>query len=107
MTIENLKNKVSFLCRKEGIKRNDLAKRMNVAPSVLSRMLNGNPSFDSINKIAEALQVPLAELFSDRPYDEVEGYITIKGKTYQFKSYNDLASALEIGEKTICSYTLP
>lgn len=101
MTIENLKNNVSFLCRKKGIKRNDLAKRMDVAPSVLSRMLNGNPSFDSINKIAEALQVPLAEIFSDRPYDEVEGYITIKGKTYQFKSYTELNDALQVDGKSI------
>ncbi len=103
MSNNTLKKNVAFLCYKKRIKLNDLAQKMDVAPSVLSRMINGNPSLESLNKIADALQIPVAELFDNAP-NEIEGYITIKGKTYQFKSYEELASALQTTGKTICPY---
>lgn len=101
MTIEDFEYLVDYICWRKRWKRNDLASKMNVDPSVLSRMLSGNPSFESINKIATALDVPVRELFLDRPY-EVEGYITIKSKTYQFKSYAELNEALQVDGKSIC-----
>lgn len=101
--IRDFADRVDYFCWRKRWRRNDLASRMYVSPSVLSRMLTGNPSLDSINKIADALQIPVAELFDNAP-NEIEGYITIKDKTYQFKSYEELASALQTTGKTICPY---
>ena len=70
----------------------DLAADMGIDPASLTRALNGNARLDTVEKIANALGVSMKSLFE--PLDDVEGYIRIGDKVYQFNSRNELDKLL-------------
>jgi transcriptional regulator with XRE-family HTH domain len=70
----------------------DLAADMGIDPASLTRALNGNARLDTVEKIANALGVSMKSLFE--PLGEVEGYIRIRGKVYQFNSRCELNDLL-------------
>ena len=71
----------------------ELAGKMEVAPAALNRALSGNCRLDTMQKMATALGVSLKSLFE--PLDDVEGFIRIRGKVYQFNSRIELNAILE------------
>lgn len=70
----------------------ELAGKMDVDPAALTRALSGNCRLDTIQKMATALGVSLKSLFE--PQNDVEGFIRIRGKVYQFNSKQELLSLL-------------
>ena len=54
----------------------------------------GNARLDTIEKMAIALGVPIKVLFKPLDNDEVEGYIKVRGKVYQFNSREELNKIL-------------
>ena len=70
----------------------DLAADMGIDPASLTRALNGNARLDTIQKIATSLRVSMKSLFE--PLDDVEGFIRIRGKVYQFNTREELYSLL-------------
>lgn len=87
-----LADNVRRLCKERGKQMKGLAADMGIDPASLTRALNGNARLDTIDKIANALGVSLKSLFE--PLDDVEGYIRIKGKVYQFNSRRELEQLL-------------
>jgi len=55
--------RVKDLCKQQGITLSDLADRMNMKRESLSRAINGNPTLESLEKIAFALGVEIVDLF--------------------------------------------
>lgn len=88
-----LADNVRRICKEQGKQMKDLAADMGIDPASLTRALNGNARLDTIEKIANALGVSMKSLFE--PLDDVEGYIRIKGKVYQFNSKNELAKLIK------------
>lgn len=70
----------------------DLAADMDIDPASLTRALNGNARLDTVQKIAMALGVSMKSLFE--PMDDVEGFIRIRGRVYQFNSRQELEKLL-------------
>ena len=87
-----LADNVRRICKEQGKQMKDLAADMGIDPASLTRALNGNARLDTIQKIASALGVSMKSLFV--PIDDVEGYIRIKGKVYQFNSRSELEQIL-------------
>lgn len=87
-----LSQNVRRICKERKIQMKELAGRMDVDPAALTRALSGNARLDTMQKIATALGVSLKSLFE--PLDDVEGYIRIKGKVYQFNSRSELEQIL-------------
>lgn len=87
-----LADNVRRICKERGKQMKDLAADMGIDPASLTRALNGNARLDTIDKIANALGVSMKSLFE--PLDDVEGYIRIKDKVYQFNSRNELEQIL-------------
>ena len=87
-----LADNVRRICKERGKQMKDLAADMDIDPASLTRALNGNARYDTIDKIANALGVSMKSLFE--PLDDVEGYIRIKGKVYQFNSRSELEQIL-------------
>ncbi len=85
-----LKNNVSEIIRKNRSHSNgvrslaQLAEAMNISAPTLTHALNGNPRLDTLQKIAEALNVPIARLLYD--VNKIEGYISINGEISHFQS---------------------
>ena len=83
-----LADNVRRICKEQGKQMKDLATNMGIDPASLTRALNGNARLDTVQKIAMALGVSMKSLFE--PMDDVEGFIRIRGKVYQFNGREEL-----------------
>ena len=57
----NLKNNITS----HGITLVQLAKRMGISQQAVSQTIHGNPSLSRLQKIADAIDIPLSELLID------------------------------------------
>ncbi len=89
-----LADNVRRICKEQGKQMKDLSSDMGIDPASLTRALNGNARLDTVQKIATALGVSVKSLFE--PLDDVEGFIRIRGKVYQFNSREELYMLLNI-----------
>lgn len=55
---------IDTLLKEKKLSKTDVAKRMGLSRESLYRILSGNPTLDNINKLADAVGVTVAELFS-------------------------------------------
>lgn len=55
--------RIKDICTQKGITMKQLAESMGIAATSLSRSLNNNPTIDTLQKVADALDVHLVELF--------------------------------------------
>jgi len=88
-----LADNVKRICKEQNKQMKDLAADMGIDPASLTRALNGNARLDTIQKIATALGVSMKSLFE--PLDDVEGFIRIGDKIYQFNSGFELEKLLQ------------
>lgn len=99
---KELANRVKDICNEKGLQMKDLATIVNVKPESLSRTLNGNPQLSSLENIAKALNIGIADLFADRVENNIisssptpnslHSIIVFKNKTYIADNLNDLLS---------------
>ena len=90
-----LAENVKRLCKEQNKQLKDLAADMGIDPASLNRATYGNARLDTIEKIATALGVSIKSLFTVSNDDEVEGYIKVRGKIYQFYNRAELNKILE------------
>ena len=57
--------RVKDVCKSKGVSVTDLAARMGIAQESLSRAINGNPTFQTLERIAGALGVSVSELIDE------------------------------------------
>ena len=99
---KELASRVKELCADKGLQLKELASIMDVKPESLSRTLNGNPQLSSLENIAKALKVGVADLFSDKTENcvisssttpnSLHSIIVYKDKTYIADNLNELLS---------------
>nr|WP_310783645.1 helix-turn-helix transcriptional regulator [uncultured Alistipes sp.] len=58
------KFRILELCKQKGITQKDLAEKIGMTPVGLAKAANGNPTFETLEKIADGLGVPIPELFA-------------------------------------------
>lgn len=97
-----LANRVKEICADKGIQLKELAAIMDVKPESLSRTLNGNPQLSSLENIAKALNIGIADLFADKVENNIifssttpnslTSIIVYKDKTYIANTLNELLS---------------
>lgn len=61
--------RIKEVCKEKGTTLTELANRMGIAQGNLSKMLNGNPTLETLDKVAEVLGVSTGELFEYTPSD--------------------------------------
>ena len=101
-----LANRVKKICADKGIQLKELAAIMDVKPESLSRTLNGNPQLSSLENIAKALNVGVADLFADKTencvisssttLNSLHSIIVYKNKTYIADNLNDLLNQVRM-----------
>jgi len=85
-----MKLRVKEILKSQHISQKELADRMGILPESLTRILTGNPTLSTLENMAKALNVNIAELFDDeRNEKKISGYIEIDDKTYKIKSIED------------------
>jgi transcriptional regulator with XRE-family HTH domain len=92
-----MKTKIKELCRVKGITLSEIALKIRTSQTSLSRALgkNGNPTFDTLQKIAAALGVEVWELFtSDTSKNELTALISHRGDYYKANTLSGLKEAV-------------
>ena len=96
---KTLSIRVKELCSKRGITLKELAEQMDIKPESLSRALNGNPQLTTLENIAKALDVEVADLLAGgRSYEpsssDFIAVIIDHGKSYVFHTKTELVKWL-------------
>jgi len=87
--------RVKDVCKEKGVTLAEVASKIGVAQASLSKMLGGNPTIGTLEKIADALGVPVTELFSTDK-QELCGHVEYKGIIYRINSFDDLEKMLKL-----------
>ena len=93
--------RVKEILKERGIKMYQLAEMIGITPESLTRALMRNPQFSTLKAIADALGVPVRELFStqrDEP-NTVRGTVVIGTFVYDINGIGSLNAALEAAKK--------
>ena len=103
---KELASRVKEICADKGIQLKELASIMGVKPESLSRTLNGNPQLSSLENIAKAWNVGVADLFADKTencvisssttLNSLHSIIVYKNKTYIADNLNDLLNQVRM-----------
>ena len=92
MADKNLVYNVKELLKARKMQQKDLAEKMGVAASFLSNALTGNPTIETLMKIASALDVPVSVLLRERDY--VTGFIEVNGKGFRIDKWEDIQTLI-------------
>ena len=65
---------IKNIAREKGMRFEDIANKLGITKGGLSKALNGNPTIGTLRRVAEALEVPVAELLRDEIGD-AQGHI--------------------------------
>ena len=80
--------RIKEIIKEKNMTINSLAEKMGINRVNLSNSINGNPTFDTLQKIATALEVPVSSLIEVE--SELYGIVQFKGKTYKIDSNHAL-----------------
>lgn len=91
-----MKYRIKELCKEKDITLEELAKAINTSQSSISRIItgNGNPTMETLKKIADALKVKLSDLFEKKESDII-GFLRVHGYLKQVASLEDLKQLVE------------
>jgi transcriptional regulator with XRE-family HTH domain len=87
-----MKLRIKEIVKQQGSSLGELSEKMGIARESLSRAINGNPTLDTLTKIADALNVHITELFEKDP---ISGIIVINGETHRIETFDQLARIYE------------
>lgn len=87
--------RIKDICKQKGLLQKELAEKVGVTNIALRASLKGNPTVGTLEKVANALNVEVWELFTESPGEsEISGFIKAKGVIYEIKSRQDIENLL-------------
>ena len=78
------------LCKEAGINQTELAEKIGLSRVGLSKAINGNPTIGTLEKIADALGVPVTELFEKSNTGDIVGFVKVGDTVHEVKSAEDV-----------------
>lgn len=88
-----MKLRILEICKQAGITQKELAERIGLSAVGLSKAINGNPTKDTLEKIASAVNVRITELFEEPT--NINGYIELDGTIHKVTSKDDIKKLAE------------
>ena len=86
--------KVKEVIKAKGLTMQQVAVMLGVTRDTLTRNINGNPTIETLSKIADALGVEVTDLF-EKSSDEVIGAVRIGDSTHVINSKDDIKKLAE------------
>ena len=88
--------RIKDIFKQKGLLQKELAEKVGVTDIALRASLKGNPTVGTLEKVANALNVEVWELFTESPGEsEISGFIKAKGTIYEIKSRQDIENLLK------------
>lgn len=97
MADKNLARNVKELLKARKMQQKDLAEKMGVAASFLSNALSGNPTIETLQKMASALDVPVSALLKE--HNPITGFVEVNGKGKRIDGWEDVYGLIRLHEK--------
>jgi transcriptional regulator with XRE-family HTH domain len=72
--------RIKELCKEKHITMAELAGKIGINPVTLTQSLNGNPTLNRLQEVADSLGVDISELFVQPIKESVFGCLYINGK---------------------------
>ena len=91
--------RVKELCKERGMLMENLAQILGVTRITLTRNINGNPTMETLQKIASALNVQVWELFTASTTGEINGFVEYRRTIYKIQSREDLQQLNDLVNK--------
>ncbi|WP_462347917.1 helix-turn-helix domain-containing protein [Butyricimonas faecihominis] len=91
--------RIKEICKEKNLTISMLAERMQIKQESLSRAINGNPTMETLQKIATALNVQVWELFTATTTGEINGFVEYRGTIYKIQSREDLQQLNDLVNK--------
>lgn len=91
--MDNPKLRVKEICKERGWSLKQLAEKMGISPETLTRAIsdNANPTLNTLQKIAFALDLHIADLFAtSKSHNQIYGHIEVDGEVFSIKTFSDL-----------------
>lgn len=79
---------IKKVLKAKGVSAKDVAEKMGITPIGLSQHINGNPSVQVLERIAEAVGCEVGDFFERS--DDFTAFVRHKGNTYTFDSSDAL-----------------
>lgn len=89
------KLRVKEIVKQRGLTLAKVAEMLDVHPVNLSTALNGNPTLSTLSRIAEVLEVEVADLFEREDRPTINGYVKVGTVVVEVSSISDLEKVLE------------
>lgn len=86
---------IKEIIKQKGLTIQELATKMGLSRIGLSKQINGNPTIETLQKIADALDVSVAELFAPQSGSDFTALIDNGGELKRFDSAEELRRFLE------------
>lgn len=83
--------RIKEVLKEKGYTIQSLSDEMGVNRVSLTNSINGNPTVETLEKIASTIGVDISELFIS---DGIVGAIRAKGRTYEINSIDDIKKLL-------------
>lgn len=90
--------RIKEVLKEKGYTIQSLSDEMGVNRVSLTNSINGNPTVETLEKIASTIGVDISELFIS---DGIVGAIRAKGRTYEINSIDDIKKLLAEIERDI------
>lgn len=78
--------RIKEVCKEKGILQKELAEKIGITDIALRASLKGNPTIGTLEKVANALGVPVTELFEQPKSDKVSLTCPHCGKPINIKA---------------------
>lgn len=91
----DFRQRIKDICQEKGMTQKDLAEKLGITDISLNKTLRGEyPQLQTLEKIAEKLEVSITELFEKSPKYGTIGVIRHNGGTYEINSIADIKKLL-------------
>lgn len=97
-----MKTRVLEICKKRGISLGELADKMGIKQANLSQSLNRNPTLNTLQAVADNLNVNISDLF-EKKETGINGFLEVDGEVRKISGPIDLLPI--VGTFGIKSYT--
>ncbi|NDV15567.1 helix-turn-helix domain-containing protein [Muricauda sp. TY007] len=88
--------RVKEILKEKGRTQIELAEKLKMSPVGLSKLINGNPTLETMQKIADALDVEVKDLFSSKAGDsEPFGFVQYQNVIHKISSMDELKNLID------------
>ena len=92
----DFRTRIKELCQERGITQKELAEKMGISDISLNKTLRGEyPQLQTLEKIANTLNVPIAELFEKQNTNDIIGFVKVGDTVHEVKSAEDIKKLAE------------